>query len=187
VTHSRPVRRFAIGIALAAVLTTSAMSGCSAPAAQESPTASQPGGPTSSAGSAAAPGTAAPTAPATDAPVVVEELGRGEQEASVDVEVAGPTQVAFRRITLKPGAGTGLHCHDGQLIAVVEQGTLTHYAPIYPGGVHVYQAGDSIIEGPGYVHEGKNEGSENVVLLVTYVIPDGDPLAETDLTHCDPQ
>ncbi|MFB2598219.1 cupin domain-containing protein [Herbiconiux sp. P17] len=128
-----------------------------------------------------------PSAPATDAPVVVEELGKGEQDAAVDVEVAGPTQVAFRRITIHPGAGTGKHCHDGQLIAVVEQGTFTHYAPVYPDGVHVYHAGDSIVEGAHYVHEGKNEGTEDVVLLVTYVIPEGDPLAETDLTHCDPE
>ncbi|TAJ46836.1 MAG: cupin domain-containing protein [Herbiconiux sp.] len=178
VTQTRPLPRLAIGLALIAVLT---MSGCAAPSTSESLATSASSSPSSP--------TATPTstAPATDAPVVVEELGRGEQEASVDVEVTGPTQVAFRRITLKPGAGTGLHCHDGQLIAVVEQGTLTHYAPIYPGGVHVYEAGDSIIEGPGYVHEGKNEGTENVVLLVTYVIPDGDPLAETDLTHCDPR
>jgi quercetin dioxygenase-like cupin family protein len=126
----------------------------------------------------------ASTAPATDTPVVVEELGRGEQPAGVDVEVDGPVEVAFRRITLKPGAGTGKHCHDGQLIAVVEQGEFTHYAPVYPDGVHVYEAGDSIVEGAHYVHEGKNEGTEDVVLLVTYVIADGDPLAETDLSKC---
>ncbi|MFB2582979.1 cupin domain-containing protein [Herbiconiux sp. P15] len=136
---------------------------------------------------AAAPASAAPTAPATDAPVVVEELGKGEQDAAVDVEVDGPVQVAFRRITIKPGAGTGKHCHDGRLIAVVEAGALTHYAPIYPEGVHVYETGDAIEEGPGYVHEGKNEGTDDVVLLVTYVIPQGDPLAETDLTKCDPE
>jgi quercetin dioxygenase-like cupin family protein len=66
----------------------------------------------------------------------------------------------------------------------VEKGRLTHYAPIYPGGVHVYSAGDTIVEGPHYVHEGKNEGTEDVVLLVTYVIAQGKPLAETDLSQC---
>ncbi|WP_368496513.1 cupin domain-containing protein [Herbiconiux sp. A18JL235] len=136
------------------------------------------------------PTAASPTPPAslaTQAPVVVEELGKGGQDAAVDVEVTGPVQVAYRRITIEPGAGTGLHCHDGQLVAVVEQGTLTHYAPVYPGGVHEYLAGDSIVEGAHYVHEGKNEGTEDVVLLVTYVIAEGSPLAETDLSHCDPQ
>lgn len=100
------------------------------------------------------------------------------------VDVAGPSRVVFRRITIKPGAGTGEHCHDGQLLAVVEKGTLTHYAPIYPGGVHVYHAGDTVVEGAHYVHQGKNESTDDVVLLVTYVIAQGKPLAQTDLTQC---
>ena len=90
---------------------------------------------------------------------MVEELGKGEQKTAVDVEVAGPLQVAFRRITLRPGAGTGLHCHEGQLIALVE--------------------------GADYEHQGKNEGTEDVVLLATYVIAKGEPLAQTDLGRCD--
>ena len=121
----------------------------------------------------------------TSAPISVEELGKGEQSADLTVEVDGPTQVAFRRITIAPGAGTGLHCHAGQLVAVVEQGALTHYAPIYPGGVHVYNTGDSIVEGAQYIPEGVNEGTEDVVLLVTYLIEEGEPLAQTDLTLCE--
>lgn len=73
---------------------------------------------------------------------------------------------------------------DEPLIAVVEQGTLTHYAAVHPGGVREYHAGDSIIEGNGYPHEGRNEGDTDVVLLVTYVTPEGQPLAETDLSLC---
>ena len=119
------------------------------------------------------------------APVVVEELGKGEQDAAVDVDVAGPAQVAFRRITLHPGAGTGLHCHEGQLIALVESGVFTHYAPVYPTGVHVYVAGDALVEGADYSHQGKNEGTEDVVLMATYVIAEGEPLAQTDLRKCD--
>jgi quercetin dioxygenase-like cupin family protein len=133
--------------------------------------------------------TTTPTArtPSTSAPPVsVEELGKGEQSAAVDVEVSGPAQVVFRRITIRPGAGTGQHCHAGQLVAVVEQGELTHYAPVYPGGVHVYRTGDSIVEGARYVHEGTNLGTEDVVLMVTYIIAEGQPLAQTDLTKCAP-
>jgi quercetin dioxygenase-like cupin family protein len=122
----------------------------------------------------------------TDKPTVtVEELGEGDQPAELDLDVKGPVQVNFRRITIPPGTGTGKHCHDGNLIATVEQGTLTHYAPIYPSGVHEYRTGDAIHEGSGYIHEGKNEGDEDVVLLVTYVTPEGDPLAETDLKNCE--
>ncbi|MEV8360140.1 cupin domain-containing protein [Microbacterium sp. NPDC076895] len=129
--------------------------------------------------------TSSATASVSLAPVTAEDLAVGEDPDGVEVQVEGSSQVVFRRITLRPGAGTGEHCHAGQLIAVVEQGTLTHYAPIYPGGVHVYETGDAIVEGAGYIHQGVNEGTEDVVLLVTYVIEDGQPLAQTDLAKCD--
>ncbi|SMQ68279.1 cupin domain-containing protein [Agreia sp. VKM Ac-1783] len=132
---------------------------------------------------------ASPTASPTESPAPVEavDLAAGEQDAPVEVSVSGDdgVGVTFREITLAPGASTGVHCHYGQLVAVVSEGTLTHYADIYPSGVHVYTTGDSIIEGAGYRHEGRNEGDENVVLWVTYIIPEGKPLAETDLSHCD--
>lgn len=121
------------------------------------------------------------------APVEAVDLAAGEQDAPVEVSVSGDdgVGVTFKEITLEPGATTGVHCHYGQLVAVVAEGSLTHYADIYPSGVHVYGKGDSIIEGAGYRHEGRNEGDENVVLWVTYIIPEGKPLAETDLSHCD--
>ena len=126
-----------------------------------------------------------PSSTETSSPITVEELGAGEEPDGVDVDVQGPTQVVFRRITIAPGAGTGEHCHAGNLVAVVEEGTFTHYAPIYPDGVRVYTAGESIIEGSGYVHQGVNESDEDVVLLVTYVIEEGQPLSQTDLSLCD--
>jgi quercetin dioxygenase-like cupin family protein len=128
-----------------------------------------------------------PSSTASAAPVQAVDLAAGEQDAPVDVAVSGDegVGVTFREITLAPGASTGVHCHYGQLVAVVSEGSLTHYADIYPSGVHVYETGDSIIEGAGYRHEGRNEGDENVVLWVTYIIPEGKPLAETDLSHCD--
>ena len=156
------------GVSLVAVVAL-ALSSCAAPTDTASGSTSTP-----------------PSSSTSTAPVSVEELGKGEQTAAVDVEVGGPAQVVFRRITIRPGAGTGQHCHAGQLVAVVEQGELTHYAPVYPGGVHVYKTGDSIVEGARYIHEGKNLGTEDVVLLVTYVIAEGQPLAQTDLTKCAP-
>jgi quercetin dioxygenase-like cupin family protein len=122
------------------------------------------------------------------APVVAVDVAEGELDEDVDVSVAAGTEgvgVTFREITIAPGAGTGAHCHHGQLVAAVKQGTLTHYAPTHPGGVHEYEEGDAIIEGAGYVHEGINEGDVDVVLWVTYVIPEGEPLAETELSKCD--
>lgn len=138
------------------------------------------------AGCTAAPApNAEPTPTESPAPVTAAEIAEGDRAEGVDVSVAGPTQVNYREITIRPGAGTGLHCHYGQLIAVVAEGELTHYADIYPGGVHVYETGESIVEGAHYVHEGVNEGDEDVVLWVTYITPEGKPLAETDLTNCE--
>ncbi len=120
----------------------------------------------------------------TPAPVRAVDVAEGGQDEPVEVLVDGGAagvEVTFREITIEPGAGTGEHCHYGQLIAVVQEGELTHYSPTHPGGVRVYETGESIIEGPGYVHEGRNEGDDDVVLWVNYVTPDGDPLAETDL------
>ena len=120
-------------------------------------------------------------------PVRAVDLATGDQVEPVEVSVDGGAagvDVTFREITIEPGAGTGEHCHYGQLIAVVQEGELTHYSDTHPGGVRVYKAGESIIEGADYPHEGVNEGGTNVVLWVTYVIPDGRPLAETDLANC---
>lgn len=142
------------------------LAGCSSPAPTAEPT------PTASASASAA-------------PVTVDEIAEGDRSEGVDVSVEGPTQVNYREITIQPGAGTGLHCHYGQLIAVVAQGELTHYADIYPDGVHVYATGESIIEGAHYVHEGVNEGDEDVILWVTYITPEGKPLAEAALENCE--
>ncbi|HEX5729610.1 cupin domain-containing protein [Microbacterium sp.] len=116
------------------------------------------------------------------------DLASGDQVEPVELAVDGGAAgvgVTFREITIQPGAGTGEHCHYGQLIAVVQEGELTHYSETHPGGVRVYRAGESIIEGAGYPHEGRNEGASDVVLWVTYVVPDGKPLAETDLADCE--
>lgn len=123
-----------------------------------------------------------------NASVSAIDLATGEQEGAVNVSVDGGESgvgVTFREITIKPGATTGIHCHYGQLIAAVKQGALTHYANIYPTGVHVYNTGDAIVEGAGYPHEGRNEGKADVILWVAYIIPEGRPLAETVLENCD--
>lgn len=118
-------------------------------------------------------------------PPVTREVAQGTQDGPVGIDVDGPVQVTFREITIPPGGTTGRHCHPGQVVGVVKSGTLTHYAPNHPGGRQVFRAGESIVEGSGYVHEGRNEGSEDLVLWATYVTPKGKPPAETDLGKCD--
>ncbi|AWH92864.1 cupin domain-containing protein [Dietzia lutea] len=120
-------------------------------------------------------------------PVLAVDIVQGQQDQPVDVQVDGDEGVAvtFRELTIVAGTGTGRHCHHGQLIAVVKQGEITLYSDTLPGGTRTFRAGDSIVEGAGYPHEARNEGTEDVVLMVTYVTPVGKPLVEEDLSQCE--
>lgn len=84
-----------------------------------------------------------------------------------------------RDIVIAPGGSTGWHWHDGELVGVVKQGTLTHNASdcSIDG---VYNPGDAVIEpsGADHVHIGRNLGSVPTILQVIYVDPIGKPLAE---------
>lgn len=53
------------------------------------------------------------------------------------------------------------------------------------GVIHAQGEYEAPVEGAGYVHEGVNEGDTDVVLWVAYVIPEGEPLAQTELAKCD--
>ncbi|MBF6331979.1 cupin domain-containing protein [Nocardia transvalensis] len=91
----------------------------------------------------------------------------------------GDTDYVLRQITIAPGGSTGWHFHDGTVYGLVREGTLTHYDSrctvdgIYSPGSFVVETG-----GPGYVHLGRNPGSEPLVLDAVYVLPAGSPLAE---------
>lgn len=84
-----------------------------------------------------------------------------------------------REITIAPGGTTGWHYHDGQLIGLVRQGTLTHPGPDCKPVV--YRTGEIINEPAGEVntHEGFNAGSTPVVLVVLYLLPAKKPLSNS--------
>lgn len=121
-------------------------------------------------------------------PVRVLDRAEGQQSEPLEVAVDGGAdgvRVINREVTFTPGSGTEPHCHHGPLILVVEKGELTHYSETYLGGVRVYRAGDSVVESARYVYEGINEGSEALVLTMTYIIAQGEPLQQRDLTMCE--
>ncbi|HET9254119.1 MAG TPA: cupin domain-containing protein [Pseudonocardiaceae bacterium] len=104
-------------------------------------------------------------------------LGKGSSRDGVEVRNDGPTDVVIRRIVIAPGGSTGWHYHPGRLIAVVLKGTLTRI--LEDCSVQTTPQGQSIVEDSGarHVHIGRNLGTDDVELLVTYVIPAGAPLA----------
>lgn len=115
--------------------------------------------------------------PAPPAPVSGEVIAQGVSSGTVAAENPGATDVVVRRIVIQPGASTGWHHHTGELIAVVQSGTLSRQ--LADCSVVTSSAGQSFVEpaGADKVHIGSNLGTEPVVLYVTYLIPAGDLLA----------
>jgi quercetin dioxygenase-like cupin family protein len=105
-------------------------------------------------------------------------LAKGTSPDGIVVGGRGTTDVTVREITIAPGGSTGWHYHDGDLIGVVKAGTLTR--TMHDCSTEVTSAGGSFAEPAGrqHTHVGRNLGSEPVVLLVTYVLPAGQPLSQ---------
>lgn len=104
-------------------------------------------------------------------------LGKGTSTDTIKVKNSGPSDVVVRRIVIDPGGSTGWHYHPGELIAVVNKGTLTR--TLQDCSVQTDAAGQAFVEpgGAQHRHIGRNLGTEPVELYVTYVIPAGAPLS----------
>ncbi|WP_406389337.1 cupin domain-containing protein [Streptomyces sp. NBC_00887] len=113
-------------------------------------------------------------------------VAKGTSEGKLKVKTPkGETDVTVRTITIAPGGSTGWHTHPGQLIAVVQAGTLTR--TLDDCSVEVTPAGTAFIEPSGTKHRhiGRNLGTEPVVLWVTYLLPEGSELSDdADAVDC---
>ncbi|MEV0096140.1 cupin domain-containing protein [Streptomyces sp. NPDC050738] len=104
-------------------------------------------------------------------------LAKGTSEGALKLKTKGATDVVVRTITIAPGGSTGWHYHPGQVIAVVQSGTLTR--TLDDCSVETTPAGKSFVEPAGgrHIHVGRNLGSDPVVLYVTYLLPEGAPIS----------
>ncbi|NGO77017.1 cupin domain-containing protein [Streptomyces sp. YC504] len=104
-------------------------------------------------------------------------LAKGTSQDTLRIKAKGRTDVTFRTITIAPGGSTGWHYHPGQVLAVVQAGTLTR--TLGDCSVETTPAGGSFVEPGGSkdVHIGRNLGTTPVVLYVTYLLPEGSPLS----------
>jgi quercetin dioxygenase-like cupin family protein len=93
-----------------------------------------------------------------------------------DVPAGGKAQTVYiaHRI-LKPGESIGLHTHDGAEITHVIAGD---FQLTFDGKNTAYHAGGSFIVPRGAKHDGKNIGTTDCELAVTYVLDKGAPLRE---------
>ena len=99
------------------------------------------------------------------------DLGGGIAQDRFVVAVEAGASLTLQKIVIRRGGGTGVHRHPGAVIAIVDSGVLTHYAPVHPSGVRRYRAGEAFIEGADYLHEAVNDTADDVVLWVVYVDP----------------
>ncbi|HEX5147443.1 MAG TPA: cupin domain-containing protein [Candidatus Limnocylindrales bacterium] len=97
------------------------------------------------------------------------------EDWKVQLRTKGVTDVTTVENTVVPGGSFGWHSHPGPSIIIVKSGTITFYHGDDPTcAPHAYHAGQALVDTGNEVHIGRNEGTEDVVVIVTRLIPAGD-------------
>ena len=100
----------------------------------------------------------------------------GSQKEGDDFEAtittSGPFEVQTQHAHVEPGGQFGWHKHSGIVIGEVVTGTLTFYEGDDPTCTpHPYGPGQGFAENGGQIHNSRNEGTEQVDVYFTYVMP----------------
>ena len=83
---------------------------------------------------------------------------------------AEPAQVSSTILTVPPGVATGWHFHTAPMYAYILEGTLTVTYETESGAVEkIYRAGEAIMEAVGTHHNGVNNTSSPVRVLVVNI------------------
>jgi quercetin dioxygenase-like cupin family protein len=86
----------------------------------------------------------------------------------------GDSNVIVTESVVAPGGSFGWHSHPGPSLVVVKSGTLSFYRGDDPTCTAViYHAGDVFIDPGNVVHIGRNEGSVDLDVITTRLIPAG--------------
>jgi quercetin dioxygenase-like cupin family protein len=86
----------------------------------------------------------------------------------------GDSNVIVTESVINPGGSFGWHSHPGPSLVVVKSGTLSFYRGDDPTcTAAIYQAGDVFIDPGDVVHIGRNEGSVDLDVITTRLIPAG--------------
>lgn len=91
-----------------------------------------------------------------------------------DLSIPGK-HVVQARVEFEPGAGVGRHTHPGEEISVVLEGQLLLEVDGQPP--RTIKAGEAFLVPANTIHAGKNNGSGKGVVLATYVVDKGKPVA----------
>jgi quercetin dioxygenase-like cupin family protein len=91
-----------------------------------------------------------------------------------EIETKGLSQLAVTENRVAPGGHFGWHSHPGPSLVIVKSGTSTFYRGDDPDCTpQVHPAGTAYVDPGGVVHIARNEGTEELVLIVTRLIPIG--------------
>jgi quercetin dioxygenase-like cupin family protein len=122
---------------------------------------------------------ATPGTGVTNTPIAAGRLGPANLNIKtgdwkIDLRTKGVSDVSVVESRLAPGGSFGWHSHPGPSFSVVKSGTLSFYRADDPTCTpQIYHAGDVLID-PGHtVHIGRNEGSVDLVLVITRLVPAG--------------
>ncbi len=106
---------------------------------------------------------------------------------NTQLRTKGQTDLTVVENRVAPGGTFGWHSHPGPSLIIVKSGTITFYHGDDPAcSPHVYQAGDALVDAGNVVHVGRNEGTAEVVVIVTRLLPAGAPprIDEPDPGSC---
>ena len=91
-----------------------------------------------------------------------------------DISTKGATDVHVLQNTIAPGGSFGWHSHPGPSLVIVKSGTATFYFADDPTCTpHVVPAGSGFVDSGGDVHVVRNEGTVDLVTVVTSIVPAG--------------
>jgi len=80
---------------------------------------------------------------------------------------SGSPQIISKIVTIPVGAETGPHIHEYPMFGYIMKGEVT--VDYGEQGIKTFVKGDSIVEAINYTHNGKNNGSEPVEILVVLI------------------
>ena len=83
----------------------------------------------------------------------------------------GAAKITAAIVTMQPGQSTGAHLHNVPLFGYMLEGELT--VDYGADGTRVYQAGDSLLEAVGSLHNGTNTGAGIMRVLVVFAGAEG--------------
>lgn len=90
------------------------------------------------------------------------------------LKTRGHSDVSTTEIKVAPGGDFGWHSHPGPSLVIVKSGTSTFYRGDDPHcAPERHPAGTAYVDPGGLVHIARNEGTEELVLLVTRLVPSG--------------